>query len=126
MAILTASFTSEEKNTVWDDVVSRLSALHATSRNRDDVLKNGGPTGSELTLLEEKIQSINAKQVFEGTASGADMRNEPTRSQVSRHSDQMLTSPLFSTLLYSQQLLISIQKFAKFHVRMRLQSETFP
>ena len=35
---LNVSFTFEE-NTVWDDVASRPSALHGTSKNRDDVLK---------------------------------------------------------------------------------------
>ena len=117
---LSASFTFEEKNTVWVDVASRLSALHATSRNRQDVLKKlsnflskhkpliadkiasmkktgGGPPGSELTPLEEKIQSIKGKQIFEGIASGVDMTTEPTHFQVSYDSDQMVTSPLFST-----------------------------
>ena len=56
----------------------------------------GGPPGSELTPLEEKIQSIKGKQVFEGIASGVDMTTEP-HSQVSCDSDQMVTSPLFST-----------------------------
>ena len=36
---LSASFTLEGKNTVWDDIASGLSALHGTSRNREDVLK---------------------------------------------------------------------------------------
>ena len=119
---LSASFTFEEKNTVWDDVASRLSALHGTPRNRDDVIKKwsnllskhkpliadkiaskkktgGGPPAaeSELTPLEEKIQSIKGKQVFEGIASGVDLTIEPTHSQVSYDSDQMVTSPLFST-----------------------------
>ena len=94
---LSASFTFEEKNTVWDEVASGLSTLHDTSRNRDDVLKKwsnllskrnpliadkiasmkktgGGPPGSELTPLEEKIQSIKGKQLFEGIASGVDSR----------------------------------------------------
>ena len=59
----------------------------------------GGPPGRELTPLEEKIQSIKGKQVFEGIASGTDMTTEPTHSQgqVSCDSDQMVTSPLFST-----------------------------
>ena len=112
---LSASFTFEEKKTVWDDVASRLSALHGTSRNREDILKKwsnllskhkplivdkiasmkktgGGPPGSELTPLEEKIQCIKGKQVFEGIASGADMTTEPThlQGQVSCDSDQMV------------------------------------
>ena len=90
---LSASFNFEEKNTVWDEVASGLSTLHGTSRNRDDVVKKwsnllskhkpliadkiasmkktgGGPPGSELTPLEEKIQSIKGKKLFEGIASG--------------------------------------------------------
>ena len=107
---LSASFNFEEKNTVWDEVASGLSTLHGTSRNRDDVLKKwsnllskhkpliadklasmkktgGRPPGSELTPLEEKIQSIKGKQLFEGIASGVDITNEPTHSQVSYDSD---------------------------------------
>ena len=111
---LSASFNFEEKNTVWDEVASGLSTLHGTSRNRDDVVKKwsnlskhkpliadkiasmkktgGGPPGSELTPLEEKIQSIKGKQLFEGIASGVDITNKPTHSQVSYDSDQMVTS----------------------------------
>ena len=119
---LSASFTFEEKNTVWDEVASGLSALHGTSRNRDDVLKKwsnllikhkpliadkiasmkktgGGPPGSELTPLEEKIQSIKGKQLFEGIASGVDITIEPTHSQLSYDSDQMVTSPLFQRMM---------------------------
>ena len=111
---LSASFTFEEKNKVWDDLASRLSALHGTVRNRDDVIKKwsnllskhkpliadkiasmnktgGGPPGSELTPLEEKIHSIKGKQVFEGIASGVDITIEPTHSQVSYDSYQMVT-----------------------------------
>ena len=102
---LSASFTLEDKNTIWDEVASGLSALHGTSRNRDDVLKKwsnllskhkpliadkiasmkktgGGPLGSELTPLEEKIQNIKGKQLFEGIASRVDITIEPTHSQV--------------------------------------------
>ena len=73
---LSASFTFEEKNKVWDDLASRLSALHGTVRNKDDVIKKwsnllskhkpliadkiasrnktgGGPPGSALTPLED-------------------------------------------------------------------------
>ena len=117
---LSASFNFEEKNTVWDEVASGLSTLHGTSRNRDDVLKKwsnllskhkpliadklasmektgGGTPGSELTPLQEKIQSIKGKQLFEDIASGVDITNEPTHSQVSYDSDKMVTGPLFST-----------------------------
>ena len=52
---------------------------------------------SELTPLEDKFQSIKWGQVFEGIASGVDITTEPTHSQVSYDSDQMATSPLFST-----------------------------
>ena len=117
---LSASFTFEEKNKVWDDLASRLSALHGTVRNRDDVIKKwsnllsknkpliadkipsrnktgGGPPGSALTPLEDKIKSIKGKQIFEGIASGVDITIEPTHSQVSFDSDQMVMSPLLST-----------------------------
>ena len=117
---LSASFTFEEKNKVWDDLASRLSALHGTVRNRDDVIKKwsnllskhkpliadkiasrnktgGGPPGCALTPLEDKIKSIKGKQVFEGIASGVDITIEPTHSQVSFDSDQMVMNPLLST-----------------------------
>ena len=86
--------------------------------NRDDVLKKwsnllsknkpliadkiasmkktgGGSPGSERTPREEITQSIKGKQVFEGIASGVDITTEPTHTQVSCDSDQVVTSPLF-------------------------------
>ena len=94
---LSASFTFEEKNKVWDDLASRLSALHGTVRNRDDVIKKWSNLLSKHNPLEDKIKSIKGKQVFEGIASGVDITIEPTHSQVSFDSDQMVMSPLLST-----------------------------
>ena len=40
---------------------------------------------------------IKGKQAFKGIVSGVDITTEPTHSQVSYDSDQMVTNPLFST-----------------------------